>query len=252
MTKTIRLEQDVLAVLSNLDLTISNGARIVEKLDRPLYMRVNKALEALGGKWNRKTAAHVFGTDPGPLIEDAILTGQVIRLKQEYDFFETPPPVIRQMLALAEIEDRMQVLEPSAGSGALADAVWREYRNCTIHCVEFEDKRAELLKARYPTKHADFMEVQPDASYDRIVMNPPFSRQQDIDHVNHALRFLKPGGRLVAVMGAGVTFRTNMKTLMFRDRVGSARGTMHPLPEGSFKASGTNVNTVLVVVPRAR
>jgi 16S rRNA G1207 methylase RsmC len=36
-------------------------------------------------------------------------------------------------------------------------------------------------------------------------MNPPFARQADIHHVNHALKFLKPDGLLVSVMSAGVT-----------------------------------------------
>ena len=39
-------------------------------------------------------------------------------------------------------------------------------------------------------------------TFDRIVMNPPFSRDQDARHVNHAFSFLKPGGKLVAIVGS--------------------------------------------------
>ena len=35
--------------------------------------------------------------------------------------------------------------------------------------------------------------------YDTIVMNPPFEKFQDIDHVRHAFDLLKPGGRVVAI-----------------------------------------------------
>ena len=36
--------------------------------------------------------------------------------------------------------------------------------------------------------------------YDRILMNPPFEKLQDIDHVRHCFDQLKEGGVLVAVM----------------------------------------------------
>jgi 16S rRNA G1207 methylase RsmC len=34
--------------------------------------------------------------------------------------------------------------------------------------------------------------------YDRVVMNPPFDLERDVDHVTHALKFLEPEGQLVA------------------------------------------------------
>ena len=74
-------------------------------------------------------------------------------------------------------------------------------------------------------------------------MNPPFSRQADIHHVNHAIKFLKPGGVLVSVMSAGVTFRTNRLTDDFRRMVIAHNGQIGALPAGAFKESGTMVNT---------
>jgi 16S rRNA G1207 methylase RsmC len=85
--------------------------------------------------------------------------------------------------------------------------------------------------------------------YDRILMNPPFSKQQDIDHVLHAWKFLKPGGRLVAIMSGGTDYRTNKKAVAFQNLV-AEHGHIEPLPEGSFEESGTGVNTVLVVLDK--
>ncbi len=34
-------------------------------------------------------------------------------------------------------------------------------------------------------------------------MNPPFANGQDIKHITHALRYLSPGGRLVAICANG-------------------------------------------------
>jgi len=52
--------QDVLAILSAADvddtlLTMNSG-----QLDRKMYLAVNKVLEMMGGKWNRKQKGHVF------------------------------------------------------------------------------------------------------------------------------------------------------------------------------------------------
>ncbi|MBV0881613.1 hypothetical protein KTQ42_20235 [Noviherbaspirillum sp. L7-7A] len=56
---------------------------------------------------------------------------------------------------------------------------------------------------------------------DRILMNPLFARQADIDHVLHAWSMLKEGGRLVAIMAASVTFRHNAKSVVFRHLITS-------------------------------
>ena len=79
-----------------------------------------------------------------------------------------------------------------------------------------------------------------------MVMNPPFSRQADIDHVTHAARFLRPGSRMVAIMSAGTIFRQNSKAVAFREWVEALGGTLEELPDGTFKASGTMVRTCIV------
>ena len=93
---------------------------------------------------------------------------------------------------------------------------------------------------------ADFLKVQPSPVYDRIVMNPPFDRGRDIDHVRHAWDFLKPGGVLVAIMSAGTEFRGDKKAVAFRKLVDRVRGQRQDLPAGSFAESGTFVNALYV------
>jgi len=75
------------------------------------------------------------------------------------------------------------------------------------------------------------------------------STQADIDHVQHAFKFLKPGGHLVSVMSAGVMFRENKKTVDFRNLIESC-GHIERLPENSFRDSGTGVNTCIVVMEK--
>ena len=54
---------DVLSVLS-IAQCAGNALQLPpQQLDRQLYVRTNKVIEAAGGKWNRKTRAHVFDGD---------------------------------------------------------------------------------------------------------------------------------------------------------------------------------------------
>jgi hypothetical protein len=75
-------------------------------------------------------------------------------------------------------------------------------------------------------------------------MNPPFARKADTRHAEHALRFLRPGGVLVAVLGGGIEFRTDRAARKIRSL---ADGLM-PLPEDSFRESGADIDTTLIVI----
>ncbi|MCV0118458.1 PLxRFG domain-containing protein [Pseudomonas aeruginosa] len=82
-----------------------------------------------------------------------------------------------------------------------------------------------------------------DSGYDRIVMNPPFSKGRDIQHVQHAYSLLKPGGRLVAIMGEGAFFQSNKAAENFRAWLDGLGATSERLPEGSFMDPALPVNT---------
>ena len=84
--------------------------------------------------------------------------------------------------------------------------------------------------------------------YDLVVMNPPFDRERDIDHVTHALRFLKSDGQLVAIMSAGTEFRETKKAVAFRAMIAKLNGSYRDLPAGSFSEVGTYVNTLILRV----
>lgn len=245
----MKIEDDVLAVLSRAE-AAGNAVTLTGQLDRKLYERTNKALEAAGGKWNRKAKAHLFDADATERIEQMLATGSIEVPKDEFNFFPSPPAVVVRLLALADIKPGMRVLEPSAGKGAIAYAC--ADAGATVDCYELMEANFVALAgdARLgPVRHMDFLAQAPEASYDRVVMNPPFLKQADIKHVMHALQFLKPGGLLVSVMASSVAFRDNRLTQDFRDLVRARGGDIEALPDGSFKASGTNVNTVIVTIP---
>jgi len=148
----------------------------------------------------------------------------------------------------------MTVLEPSAGTGAIAARVAPLV--AAVDCIELNGQMAARLRATWPpetgdVRCADFLEVQPNPllTYDRVMMNPPFKGQADIRHVTHALGFVKPGGRVVAIMSAGTEFRQDKTAEGFRELVADRGGRIERLPDDAFEGSGTGVRTVMVVIP---
>lgn len=221
------------------------------KLDRQDYLDLNKVLAALGGQWKGgKVKAHVFpqGTDVAVLIDTVLATGRYEDPK-DADFVQTPITLASHMADVGRVRRGHKVLEPSAGLGRIANAAIR--MGASVTCIELSEKRcAELELQGFGVICGDFLKQQPagDAGgdFDVVLMNPPFSRQQDIDHVRHAYKFVRSGGRVVAIMSAGVTFRQNRKTVEFREWVKDLGGTIEDLPEGTFKAEGTMVRAVMV------
>ena len=129
----MRIDDEVLAVLSAAQ-TEGCNVFLTGQLDRKLYDRTNKVLEAAGGKWNRKARAHVFAADAFDRIDQIILSGSVEAPKDEFNFFPSPPAVVVRLMELADIEPGMVMLEPSAGRGAIA--LPAAAAGATVDCCE--------------------------------------------------------------------------------------------------------------------
>jgi GNAT superfamily N-acetyltransferase len=174
------------------------------------------------------------------------------RANDGLDFFPTPQSVADEMIAAAEIQEGMKVLEPSAGMGHIADQI----RDAGVDpdVIELSGNRRELLEAKGHNIVAhDFMDYN-EGGYDRIIMNPPFSDRRDAAHVQHAYDLLKPGGRLVAIMGEGVFFGSDKKASSFMDWLDSVGGEHEKMPENTFMDKSlpvtTGVNTRMVVIDK--
>lgn len=187
---------------------------------------------------------------------------------RNFGLFPTPNVLADRVIEEANLysETPLRILEPSAGTGQLARRAaeyeivsggWgnRETRLAghLVTCVEVQPELATALRggscARVLCR--DFLAMEPEPVYDRVVMNPPFDRGRDIDHAHHAMKFLRPGGRLVAIMSQSAEFSSTKKAEAFRAEVEKHKGKWTDLPEGSFREAGTNVNAVLVTLTRA-
>lgn len=219
-------------------------------------MTTEKKKRAYQRRWVRAKRARCgrkIDDDPTERIRAACGNTVVIDVKKAFNFFETPVDLAGKMAAMAMPfkPGEWSVLEPSAGGGRLARAC-RDL-GAKVSCVETQDKLArELNEAGFYCLAADFLTVNVDyfLPFDAVVMNPPFEGGQECEHVMHALKFVKPGGRLVSVMSNAVTFRKDKPYRAFRELVTcmGKRAKINELPDGTFKESGTDVRAVIVTL----
>lgn len=161
-------------------------------------------------------------------------------------FYPTPAALADLAVTWLEPKPGERLLEPSAGAAALIDAVHRRTPAAEIVAVEQSEQLAGLLRNQGASVHcADFLRVEPAqlGRFDGVIMNPPFRMGADVAHVRHALRFLRPGGRLVAICADGPRQQTKLRPL-----AEASGGRWEPLPDASFAESGTMVRTALVLI----
>lgn len=259
MPKKVEITPAVRAVLEGCTfegnaLTLPQG-----QLDRKLYEATDAVLKALGGKWQRGQRVHQFPSPAEPLIREALGAGHAVDVKRTLEQFFTPELVAERVADLAQIEPGMHVLEPEAGDGRLVRAALG--RDATVTAVEIAERLCADLatSALAQSRHgdlfvfcADFLVWEPASRrpIDRVIMNPPFGNKADINHVLRAFRFLRPGGRLVAIMSPHWRFATAQKAQDFRDWVAEHQGVWDDLLPGTFKAEGTGVNAGILILDK--
>ncbi len=249
----MKIKDEILAILAECT-TDKNIIYLPQiQLDRKTYESVNKCLESIGAKWNRKAKGHVVDGDASELMDNLVLTGETTDLKKEYQFFPTPMEIGRLMCEMAGIHKYSRVLEPSAGNGNLVKAIIAAGAQ-SVYAVELNPAMMmplEKLNCEGTTvvvHSGDFLTagLSEKINVKHVVMNPPFSKQQDIDHIMEAWKVLQPGGILVSVVSESPFFRTNRKSVEFRDFLDENNAEVVSLPEGAFKESGTMVRTRII------
>lgn len=172
---------------------------------------------------------------------------------KDLQFYWTPRAVVELALDFADIVHKdhfrfgsfppeITILEPSSGEGHILE-VLRDWGYQSTLGIEYDPRRAAATRAKgFAVQTANFLEQHPTPVFDRVIMNPPFYGKHYVKHVQHALKFLKPGGKLVSILPA--TARYDHKIL---------DGEWRDLPTASFADSGTNVPTVMLKLhaPRA-
>lgn len=166
-------------------------------------------------------------------------------------YFPTPKNTVNRMIEEADIKPGEKILEPSAGTGHIADNIKDQYADNRLDVVEYNNALNELLSDKgHNVVGNDFLKQT--GEYDKIIMNPPFEKGQDVDHVMHAYELLKPGGKIVSIMSEHPFFASDKKSVEFKRWLG-IRGTSEKLSEGTFNESDrkTGVNTRMVIIEKS-
>ena len=158
------------------------------QLDRNTYQRVAKAIEAAGGKWNRKAGCHIFPHSIREVMDIDEDTMAVVDVQQTYQSFYTPYKIAIQMAAAANLKSGDTLMEPSAGIGALVRAalqlgIFKE----DIFAIEIDERNRPDLEPICGTLHiGDFLGINPDWSdhsprFDRAQAHAPAPPRLPID-----------------------------------------------------------------------
>jgi SAM-dependent methyltransferase len=241
---TLKIDEDVQKVLAAA--TVREDSLDLPAIDPGLYKRVKKVLLELGVKWNGKT--HTFAPDKRAGIAASILGTEVQREKVIKQAYYSPEPVAAK---LAEFVDDLRsgqainLLEPSAGGGALITAWLKQIQSpiiVQITAVDIDPEAVKALRAKHQLATVvagDFLKLNPTVlgRFDVVLQNGPFQRGQALRHVSHAIKFVRPGG----VFGSIVPEN-------FPELVDGVRFESESLGAGAFKESGTNVATKMIRV----
>lgn len=243
------LSQAALECLKNCTIDGNNVSLPSGQLERNIYVEVKNRLELIGGKWKGgKVSAFVFNEDPTEYLEQ-LQNGENRNLKKEFQFFATPDSLCDRLVELANPSDDDVILEPSAGQGAIIKAIKRYCDPVEVFCYELMPVNQTFIgKIDCATLLGEDFLSHEGTMFDIIIANPPFAKNQDIDHVMHMYKCLKQKGRLVSITSNHWINSTNKKETSFREFLKSVDANIIPVDAGEFKESGTNIATSIVVI----
>ena len=165
-----------------------------------------RVIAYIGGvktKNERNTEYFAFDYDPREVIAEIICTG-CLPDQKAHQYYPTPDNLAQIAVEMAQIEPHHECLEPSAGTGGIADHLPKTVTTCVeispLHCKVLEAKGHNVVQA-------DFLKWESAYKFDRIVMNPPYSEGRWQAHLEHAAGMLSDDGRLVAILPASAKNR---------------------------------------------
>ena len=205
-------------------------------------------------KWALLDINHALAEFYGEVLPDVepedVKPSASTAVSKDLQFYWTPPEVVEKALDFAELPTRQsysgerpvwRVLEPSCGDGRILDAV-RAHGHRALGIEYHPGRAAEARMKGHAVLTANFLDHPPTPEFDAVVMNPPFYGKHYAKHVRHALKFLKPGGTLVAILPASARYDHNE----LADLVTRTREQWRDLPVASFAEAGTNVPTTML------
>jgi type I restriction-modification system DNA methylase subunit len=190
-------------------------------------------------------------------MKTALRSGNAVQVVAANQLFPTPPDVARRMVELLDLDawngeawETCRVLEPSAGTGSLLEAVLDPAQiEVDVIAVEVNQALADSLRMKYsPTNVgvicADFLEWPGAGLFDAVLMNPPYERGAWERHLRRAWQLVRAGGRLVAVLPQAPNHSRVCAELC-------DNSTVELLPDNTFAHTGVRTCIVVLDKPEA-
>lgn len=144
------------------------------------------------------------------------------KVKRFQEFF-TPDTIVKEMISKSKRLQRsfkkLNVLEPTAGSGNIVKGVLKKFSNCHIDMVEIQDDNRAILEDLVKVApdiltlmtEGDFLKFVNPSLYDLIIMNPPYHLYKklnpnldrdyyDMDFVEKSYKMLEVEGEIIALV----------------------------------------------------
>ena len=246
--------------------TMADGTYTVKDAYDAMELAVNKTLLSVAKNFNGDVKTAVRAVNKLQSILDKLPT-QTKRTEEQTSFqqFSTPPNIAFLAAWTANINDSDVVLEPSAGIGGLA--VFPKAWGADVVVNELSERRLAFLKNmgfdRVFNENAEQINnvLPDDVKPSIVIMNPPFSStagrtatnktSNAIRHVEQALQRLEDGGRLVAILGRGMT----NDTASFKSWWDSLRQEYDvraniSIDGSNYKKYGTSFDVQLVIIDK--
>jgi SAM-dependent methyltransferase len=187
-----------------------------------------------------RALAEYYGDVLPDVDGDEAAPQQSREVAKDLQFYPTPDKVAERVVGDLHFPKSCRVLEPSCGDGQLLHHIPRhvEHLGIEVHA----ERAAKARSYGYSVLTANFLDVPEPRTeaeqFDRVVMNPPFYGRHYLRHIRHAMRFLKPGGTLTAILPATAQYDHGELP-----EANDFYNAWEDLPAGSFAESGTRVPT---------
>lgn len=215
------------------------------KIDLNTQSDIAREMSQVGGKWlGGKVRGFQFQDDPTPILQQ-IKAGVINFDRTQYNYCILPPEIAYKMVQLADVFPDDRILEPNATSAVLIEAVQKIHKEKEVeYCGLIDPGKLGNNLIRVAE---NFLDYTPGPIYDVILANPPITRNQDIDHIQHMFKLLRPGGRIVSIANChfqNSSIKPNQSR--FHDWLISNRAEIEELPPGLFRKIGNHSRSCII------
>lgn len=218
------------------------------RFDKRQYSDVKSIIQKSGGKYLKNT----FVFDEAAIdVYRRILHTNEFNQKKKFQYFGTPDILADELVRYADLTPNDTILEPSAGQGAIIKAI-QKVVDIVPDCYELMQLNVSVLEKSglaYNLIGDDFIKHN-GIKYSKIIANPPFAKNQDIDHLRMMYDCLDKQGRVVCITSESWVTGTQKKQIEFREWLDEIGAEVKTIDRGAFKESGTTVGGKIIIIDK--